>query len=69
MKTFFLEYGCDKYHQIDTDWIDTVEQIDDNVCEIKYCRLDSSYSINYGRTETLKVRGMAANIIRDHQLR
>jgi len=70
MKVFFKEYGemtmASKYHQIDTDWIDTIEQIEDNVCEIKYCRLDPNLPIGYGgmgQTILLRVCGKASDIV------
>lgn len=63
MRMIFKEYGTEKWHIIDTDWINTIEEIDENTCEIKYSRLDSSYSVNYGRVETLKVKGDAHKIV------
>lgn len=76
MKTFFKEYGeinmPIKYHQIDTDWIDTIEQIEENVCEIKYCKLPPNLPIGYGgigQTVLLRVYGRAIDIVRGNHLK
>lgn len=64
MRMIFKEYGTEKWHIIDTDWINTIEEIDENTCEIKYSRLDfSGSSLHSCPIETLKVKGDAYKII------